>query len=254
VARHLPPGTGPPVRGRPMTLADLASHASGLPRLPKGLLRQALRDRRNPYARFTRTQLERAVREARVRRAPGRLRYSNFGAGLLGHVLSLRAGRGYEDLARERVCAPLGMAETRIAIPARDAPRLAQGHDRRGRPVPGWDLPALAGAGALRSTPSDMLRFLAGQLHPPDGRLGSAIRLTHEPRVRRGKLHVGLGWLSLPLGRGRARALWHNGGTGGFRAFAGFVPGAGAAVVVLSNSARSVDALGFRLLEAALDG
>jgi D-alanyl-D-alanine-carboxypeptidase/D-alanyl-D-alanine-endopeptidase len=62
-------------------------------------------------------------------------------------------------------------------------------------------------------------------------------------------LAVGLGWTRMPLLGTEHELLFHNGGTGGFRSFAGFVPPTRTAVVVLSNSARSVDALGFRILE-----
>ena len=42
--------------------------------------------------------------------------------------------------------------------------------------------------------------------------------------------------------------LWHNGGTGGYRAFVGFVPAAGVGVVALANDQRSVDRAGLELL------
>jgi D-alanyl-D-alanine-carboxypeptidase/D-alanyl-D-alanine-endopeptidase len=249
VADHLPPGVRLRVKDRPPTLADLASHTSGLPRVGLRLLLSALADRSNPYARFGVPQLEQAVRRARLR-PPGKVRYSNLGAGLLGHVLSRRAGMPYEELVRERVLGPLGMDDTRIALSPEDHARLAGGHDRRGRPAPGWDLPALPGAGALRSSAADVMRLLEAQLRPPAGRLGDAIRLTHLPRARRGKLQVGLAWMRMPLGAGR-QVVWHDGGTGGHRGFAGFAPASGAAVVVLASSARSVTALGMALLEEA---
>jgi serine-type D-Ala-D-Ala carboxypeptidase/endopeptidase len=249
--RHLPEGVELPVRGRPITLADLATQTSGLPRLPKGLIRLSLRQRDNPYAGFTVAALERAVREARLKSEPGaKLRYSNFGFGLLGHVLALSAGQSFEQLVRGRVCEPLGLTDTRVSIPPEAMPRFAAGHNRRGKQVRHWDLPALAGAGALRSTVADLLRFLDLQLRAPTTRLGRAARATHEPRARRGRLSHGLGWASLPLRGDSEQVLWHNGGTGGFRSFAGFVQETQTGVVVLSNCARSVDAIGFRLLEA----
>ena len=251
VQRYLPDDVVLPIRGRPVTLADLATQTSGLPRLPAGLLRQSLRKRQNPYARFTAADLHRAIAAARLRNEPGeKLRYSNFGFGLLGHVLALRTGQTYEKLVRERICEPLGLTDTRISIPAHALSRFADGHNRRGRRVPHWDLPALAGAGALRSTVADLLRFLDLQLREPATRLERAARATHEPRAHRGRLLQGLGWVGLPLRRSSLRMLWHNGGTGGFRSFAGFVHESGTGVVVLSNCSRSVDAIGFETLEA----
>jgi serine-type D-Ala-D-Ala carboxypeptidase/endopeptidase len=252
VACHLPAGVRVPVRPgalREMTLADLASHTSGLPRLPPGMLRSALRRPRNPYAALTVEDLERGLGSMRLRHAPGgRPSYSNLGAGLLGHVLALRAGRSFEDLVRQRICEPLGLADTAIAPAPGARDRLAQGHARRGRPVPAWDLPAIAGAGALRSTAPDLLRLLELHLQDDGSRLARAARLTQAPRARLGRLEIGLGWHALPARGRRARLLFHSGGTGGFRSFVGLVPESGAAVVVLANSARSVDAIGFRML------
>jgi D-alanyl-D-alanine-carboxypeptidase/D-alanyl-D-alanine-endopeptidase len=251
VQRYLPTGVELPVRGRPITLADLATHTAGLPRLPHGFLVPSLRHRRNPYAWFTVDDLYAGLPATRLRHAPGgRPRYSNLGYGLLGHVLALRAGRDYEELVQERICRPLNLEDTHVSVPAAACERFAQGHNRRGRPVPHWDLPALAGAGALRSTVADLLAFLRLQLGEGEPSLARAAALTHAPRSRhRGGLAVGLGWTRLPLLGTEHELLFHNGGTGGFRSFAGFVPATHTAVVVLSNSARSVDALGFRILE-----
>jgi CubicO group peptidase (beta-lactamase class C family) len=162
VQRHLPDGVRLPVRGREITLEELASHRSGLPRLPKGLLLPALtRDRRDPYAKLDDARLAEAVSATRPRREPGRkIAYSNYAMGLLGHVLALRAGTSYEGLVRSRICEPLGLRDTWIEIPERERGRLATGHTWRGRPTSPWHLAALAGAGGLRSTAADVLAFL----------------------------------------------------------------------------------------------
>ena len=234
VQRYLPDGVVLPVRGRPITLADLATHRSGLPRLPKGMLRRALRERKNPYASFGLADLDAAIAVTKPKRAPGRkVRYSNYGAGLLGYALSRAAGRGYGELVEERICRPLGLEDTFVEVPESKLERFAQGHDRRGRPVPHWDLAALAGAGALRSTASDLLTFLELQLSDADSRLAQAARLTQEP--------VRLAWWEYRLPRGRGIAFHHDGGTGGFRSVAGFVPETRSAVTVLTNCTRSVN-------------
>jgi D-alanyl-D-alanine-carboxypeptidase/D-alanyl-D-alanine-endopeptidase len=253
VNHYLPAGAQIPSRGREITLEDLASHRSGLPVLPKGLLWRAVGpDRRDPYARWDTARLEAAVPRTGPRREPDRsFVYSNYGFGLLGHVLARRAGTTYEALVRERICRPLRLAETWIE-PA-DSERLATGHDRRGRPVPAWRLAALSGAGGLRSTASDLLAFL--RVHDPGfrGPLAAAAAETRRTRFRRGGLAVGLGWLSLaPRRRLPARVFVHEGGTGGFRSFAGFIPEAGASVVVLANQARPVGRLGLKLLAALI--
>ena len=99
------------------------------------------------------------------------------------------------------------------------------------------------------STADDVLTFLHAQLRPDDTPLGPAIALTHQERRPGGRLGIGLGWLRVPLRRDDV-VLWHNGGSGGFRSFAGFVPAAGVGVVVLANDLRSVDRVGLDLLKA----
>jgi D-alanyl-D-alanine-carboxypeptidase/D-alanyl-D-alanine-endopeptidase len=142
VPRYLPAGVELPVRGCPITLANLATHTSGLPGLPKGMLRLALRERHNPYANFGVDDLHAAVTNARLRRPPGkRVKYSNFGFGLLGQVLALRTGQTYEELVSERILRPLGMTDTMISVPGGKAHRFAQGHSRRRRGVSNWDIP-----------------------------------------------------------------------------------------------------------------
>jgi serine-type D-Ala-D-Ala carboxypeptidase/endopeptidase len=254
VQRYLPSEVELPVRVRPITLADLATHTSGLPGLPKGMLRLALKERHNPYANYSVDALHAAVAKARLRRPPGkRVRYSNFGFGLLGHVLALQTGQTYEELVTERILGPLGMTDTSILVPEEKAARFAQGHDRRGRTVPNWDLPTLAGAGALRSSVYDLLRFLSLQLDAGESRLARAARMTHAPRVRRRSFSVGLGWFIQPVRRGRPHtATWHDGGTGGFRSVAGFVDEPETAVVVLSNSSRAVDRIGLEVVREVL--
>jgi len=239
-----------PVRGRPVTLVDLATHASGLPRLPPGLLRQGLRHRDDPYATFSDADVARALESVRLRAEPGtRVRYSNFGAGVLGQALARRAGTPYDDLVRARVCSPLGMPDTVARLSPDQLARRAAGHDRRGRAVPDWHMDSLPGMGALHSTSTDLARFLAAQLDPGSTPLGDAIRLTQQPRLAAGRLgHQALGWMRSPLPRTDRRMLWHNGGTGGAFSFVGLEPDAGVAVAVLTNTARSVDGLGMSLL------
>jgi serine-type D-Ala-D-Ala carboxypeptidase/endopeptidase len=255
VNRLLPTGVRVPSRGREITLEDLASHRSGLPRLPRGLLWRGLwPDRRDPYARWDAARLEHAVSRSRPRQEPARkFVYSNYGAGLLGHVLARRAGTTYEGLVRERICRPLGLVDTWIETPEPDRRRLARGHDWRGRAVPHWHLAALAGAGGLCSTAPDLLAFL--RLHEPGAThpLAAAAAETRRPRITRGKASVGLGWLiAAPRPRLRHRVFLHEGGTGGFRSFAGFAPDAGVAAVVLANQVRPVGRLGLRVLAALL--
>lgn len=236
-------------RGRPITLMDLATHCSGLPRLPPGLWRQALGNRTDPYATFTPDRLVQALARPPRRPPTPRAHYSNFGAGVLGEALGRAAGSTYEQLVGTRIAGPLGMDDTGTAAGV-DAGTAALGHTRRGRPTNDWQMSALAGAGALRSSAADLLLFLAAHLQPDDSPLAAPLRTVMPPRRPAGRnLHVALGWFVLER-RGAGPLWWHNGGTGGFFSFVGMDPEARTAVAVLTNSARSVDRIGMTLLQA----
>lgn len=243
------PGAAAHPSGEPIRLVDLATHTSGLPRLPPGLVRQARGQRDDPYATFTIERLEQALAQPPTRPPGGKPRYSNYGAGALGEALARLTGHPYAELVHDRIVVPLGLQDTTVEVD-RSAANVAVGHTRRGRVTGDWHLAALAGAGALRSSVADLLVLLRAHLDPDATRLGPAIRLAMEPRARISRpLAVGLGWHILDR-RGGARWWWHNGGTGGFRSFVGFDPAIGRAVAVLANDTRSVDRLGQLLLEA----
>ena len=214
IARHLPTAVAQacPAAAR-ITLRQLATHTSGLPRLPRGLLAMALRHPSDPYAGYSAEHLYRALRWVR-NQAPAPYRYSNFGFGLLGQLLSLVVGRPYGELLAERVTGPLGLTETSIDVP--DGHAAATGH-RGGRPAARWHLGAMAGAGALNSTTADLARFLSANLHPGPTPVRAAIETAQRPHPgTAGHQQTGLGWhISAPAGR---PLRWHNGGTGGFSA------------------------------------
>ncbi len=250
VDKLLPDSVAVPQRDeRAITLLDLATHTSGLPRLPDNLMPLIRKKPQNPYADYTVKQLYEFLAKHSLARKPGtQYAYSNLGMGLLGHALARRAGTSYQSLVVQRICLPLGMKETRIELSDDLRSRLARGHDRRGDPVPNWDIPTLAGAGALRSTGSDLLKFLRANIGLGNSRLSTAIATTHRPRQQIGKSagKIALGWHI----RAGEKILWHNGQTGGYHSFVAFQKNRKIAVVVLSNSAVGiVDQLGLRLMK-----
>lgn len=251
VQKFLPAGVTMPSRnGKAITLLDLATASSGLPSLGNNM---TPKDVRNPYADYTVQQLYDFLSAHTLRRDPGeRYEYSNVGMGLLGHVLGLRAGKPYEVLLRERVLEPLGMRETFIAMPNDKVARFAVPHDADLEEAFPWDLPTLAGAGALRSTTRDMLKFADAVTHRDRGPLGKAIAFSIEPRrpTTIPNMRIALGW-HVREANGRT-VVWHNGGTGGFRTFFGFDPATGVHSMVWSNTSNSVDDLGLHLIDSTV--
>ena len=177
----------------------------------------------------------------------GRVAYSNLGAGLLGLGLVAAAGASsYADLVRTRICTPLGMTDTTVIADA-DPERLDAGHRSRHRRVEHWTLTGLAGAGALLSSARDLLTFLTAQLEPCRTPLTEAITLSQQPRHHGRGFRIGLGWI-MTSDRSGLGVAWHNGGTGGFRSFAGFRPDHQTAVVMLANGRKGPERAAMQLL------
>jgi CubicO group peptidase (beta-lactamase class C family) len=229
------------------TLQDLATHRSGLPRLPGGP-RSVLAGvwsaatAGNPYAGATADGVLAAARKAK---APGGrdYAYSNLGAAVLGQVLASRAGRPYPDLVRERVLAPLGMGSTRLSerVPPGGAAPVAA----NGRRQSSWYGIGYAPAGVgWWSTAADLARLVAATMDGTAPGAGAAVPVAATGTPGRG---IGLGWLT-ESGSG-ATLTWHNGGTGGTRTFMGYDAGARRGVVLLATTTSDVvDTAGFRLL------
>jgi len=235
VARFLPTeGRPKSFDNKPITLLDLVTHTSGLPSLPTNF---RPRDMENPYADYTVEQLYNFLSEYTPRYYPGsHYDYSNLGFGLLGHVLALQAGRSYEELVVSRICEPVGLSDTRIALTPAMRKRLAQGHDKSLHAVPGWDFPTLAGTGGLRSTANDMMRFLDAAQSKRKTDLTPAFQSLLEMRrqTNTNDVYAAGGWFVETAHNDKL--VVKDGGTGGYSSFIGYSARTGIATVLLSNT------------------
>ncbi|KSB89329.1 penicillin-binding protein [Caulobacter vibrioides] len=251
VVKLLPAGSVAPERnGKAITLIDLSTHTSGLPRLADNM---PMADPLNPYADYGPDLLDAFLRRYSLTRDVGAAyEYSNLGVGLLGWALAQRAGGDYETVLRKRVLAPLGMSSTAIKLSPPLAARFSPGHTADLSVTPHWDLTTLAGAGGLRSSADDLLKLMAAELGYVDTPLKAAMADQLVPRRPvGGNVQVALGWhvATTPTGE----IVSHGGGTMGFQTFVGFDRTTGLGVVVLSNTAgvMGVEDLGLHLLTGA---
>jgi CubicO group peptidase (beta-lactamase class C family) len=248
VAKYLPAGVKMPAFGdKQVTLLDLATQRSGLPRMPDNFKPA---NPQNPFADYTVAQLYAFLSGHTLVRAPGeKYDYSNVGMGLLGHVLALRAGMDFEALVKTRILQPLGMDSTAATLTPAQKERFATGHNPALQPTSPWDIPALGGAGMLRSSAKDMLKYLAAQVGLTASPLSAAMQATQEKRFDAGSpaMDIGMGWHIQKNAGGQL--TWHDGGTSGFRTYAGFNPATREGVIVLSNAGFDADDIGRHLLE-----
>lgn len=226
-----------------ITLRELATHSSGLPRLassPRQLISAVVASYRaaDPYG-STVEELVASARDARLGKKE--FLYSNFGFALLGQALAAAAGTDYSSLVAERVFAPLGMDDSFAPTSTADlAPDAATGYTEGGRVSAAWTLGADAPAGSVRSTLADLVRYTRAQLDATAPGVAAT-----EPIAPAGSSgSIGFAWITTDA------VTWHNGATGGFASWVGFDRDADRAVVVLSNTTASVDEVGFALMGA----
>lgn len=229
-----------------ITFRHLATHSSGLPRLPSDLLMQ---DAKQPYSNYSTEQLYKYCSEYEFTREPDeKIEYSNLAVALLGQLLADMNNTDYESLLKERIISPLEMKSTTISLSPSLNDRLAQPYDvDLGESNP-WELGSFVSAGAIRSTIHDMLLFSKACLTPPKGDLGKAINLAWEVAfkpISKEDFAMGLGWHIARDGSTR----FHNGQTGGYHSSIFVSRKLNTAVVVLSNTATvEVDRLGEDLI------
>jgi CubicO group peptidase (beta-lactamase class C family) len=248
ISKYLPANVKVPIiKGKEITLLHLATHSVGWPRMPDNY---DPKDPDNPFADYTVEQLYDYISRASFDYAPGTwFQYSNPGYGLLGHILSLAAGKPYETLVKERICAPLGMTGTTITLTPAQKSNLAVGHSEYGTPVENWDMPAIAGTGALRSNMNDMLTFAAANLGHVKTDLYPAMQLAHIPRISKGKEEgqVTLGW-TLEKAKDGDEYLWKDGTTAGYKSIILLNRTKKTGVVILSNSMNQINDIAYHIL------
>lgn len=222
---------------RAITLRMLATHSSGVPRLPAELDSMAFE---NPYARYSEPDLLRSLGRMKLDFPPGAgAGYSNFAAGALATGLARRSGVSYAELLAQRITRPLGMDDTVVELSTEQRARLAPAFSSAGEPVAHWDFQSLAGAGGIRSTLADLRRFVAALLHPEASPLKAAIELAWSKQPLEKALDGGgqaLGWMIAQDGETR----WHSGMTGGFHAAIFVNRRLGVASILLANRSAAI--------------
>ena len=228
--------------GKAITIEHLATAHSGLPRMPKNF---SPKDAANPYIDYTEDFLTAFISNCELTRDPGAsYEYSNLGMGLLGYILTRIEEKPYPKLVTELITKPLGMNQTFVSGTSKEK-HLASGYADNTE-VKAWtwnNESVLTGVGGLVSNAEDMMKFMTAQLTTSNTQLSKAFALTHTIRADAGGMKIGYGWHICD-----EKIVWHNGGTGGFRSFAGFDKASNKAVVVLTNSTAGADDLGFHLL------
>jgi D-alanyl-D-alanine-carboxypeptidase/D-alanyl-D-alanine-endopeptidase len=243
LAQLLPDFQIPSRGGMEITLAELGTQHSALPRLPTNL---RAKDAGDPYADYDAAKLKAFLAGYQLTRDPGATyEYSNLGFGLLGYALAQSELTPYGNLIDQRILTPLGMKSSGTFFSDAMRAHLAPGHNNRGDVAKNWHLDSLAGAGAIHSSANDMLRYVRANMGLDQSPLAEAMKLAQEPRSEMTKtMRIGLAWMTTRKG-----IIWHNGETEGYRSFIGFSADGRRGVILLSNTDAYLDDLGFATLD-----
>ncbi|QJR11857.1 hypothetical protein DSM104443_02940 [Usitatibacter rugosus] len=251
ISKYAPAGSKLPTRGgREITLGDLVSHRSSLPRVPPNFKPTNLS---NPYKGFDSKALYEGLAQTELTADIGtRQEYSNFGFMLLSDLLGRAGGKRFDELLAERIFKVLEMTSTGVVLPAEVEKRFVQGHAAGYTPVPMWDIdPALAGAGGIRSSLVDMMRFADAAVGRRTLGLGKTFDASLVPLIDNSEGTSTLFAWGMRR-RGVGRLIFHNGQTGGMRSMVVVNPDNGTGAVVLTDSVVSFEDLAFYLVDASM--
>lgn len=232
-----------------IALTAIATHHSGLSRLPTNLPVDDLTD---PYADYSQDDLTEALANSSVKPSPA-YEYSNFGFGLLAETVAKAYGESFDSLIQAKLFNPLAMSDSALALTSavkdKSPKNLIKGQRIDGKTVSNWHFDALAGAGAVVSTVNDMTRYVQTMMQPSSDQ-ESVVQALLEPRKKLStNLHQAFGWLIEDVGE--QQIIWHNGQTAGFTSFVGFTADGKRGVVILNAQARDVTGIGKQLLLAS---
>jgi CubicO group peptidase (beta-lactamase class C family) len=235
-----------PVISEKTTLQHLATHLSGFPSLPNSFIAK-MTDETNPYKDLATQDIYDYLKTCEGKQTDGTFEYSNFGMGLLGHLLELKTGVKYEQLVKDRLLNKLEMNQTFVTIDSANKSKIIQGFDESGNPAPIWIDKVLTGAGSFLSNGSDMLKFVKANLNENATPISKSLIASHKQQLDG---ETGLGWI-LPSSTdkllGNKNIIWHNGMAGAYASFIAIDKVNNYGLFVLSNKSIDVTKLGMKL-------
>lgn len=224
------------------TLKDLATHHSGFPSLPNSFIAK-MTDETNPYKDLVIDDLYEYLKTCKDKKEDGNFEYSNFGMGLLGHILELKTNTKYEELMKQELLAKLEMTQTSITLNDTLNKLLTQGYTESGQPNPVWVDNVLTGAGSFLSNASDMIKFIRANLNDKNSLISPSLIKTHS---KLSDSDFGIGWAYptfMDNFMGNNNIIWHNGMAGGYSSYISIDKTTNSGLIILSNKAYDISSL-----------
>ncbi len=218
------------VGGRSITWRQLATHTSGLPRVPSD------RNSVKPYgSKAFKAYLEKVAIDEKQQ---GKFNYSTTGYALLGELMAQNQSSTFHKLINKQVINPLGMSDTRFANTSKQS-SLVQGHSADGKTVETQmptSVDAMAPSGGMYASASDYIAFMEKHLKP-DEPWRSTIDIVLKPDSKIKSFPgstMALGWQYMQAG-----FHWHAGHAAGHHCFMAIHRKGRVGVVILANASTS---------------
>lgn len=232
---------------RDTTLLHLATHTSGFPSLPDSFILK-MTDPQDPYRNLEKSDIYDYLKKCDGKKSEGAYEYSNFGMGLLGHILELQQGEAFEKIVTTKLLDPIGMSSTYISQEQSKKTKIIQGFDENGYEAPVWTDTVLTGAGSFLSNVDDMLKFIRANIEPGSTSVGDVLVKMQSTGVDNDTI----GWVRTQTKK-HGTLLWHNGLAGAYASFILINPSLNYGFILLSNKAISVTNLSARIHKSILD-
>ncbi len=247
ITKYLPDSVSSNRNLRGITLEMLSNHTSGLPRLPDNFVNHSSFPL-DPYRDYTKQHLFSYLKTCKPDNKPGEnYSYSNLGYGLLGAILEKVSGKSFEQMVEEIICQPLGIKSTAQHLTPAQKQRFLKEYNENGQETPPWLFDVLAPLGALRSTVNNLLSYAKANITPNGTKISKAFKLTHQVTFNKADVKLGIGWHIIVVNN--VEYYCHDGETFGSSSFLAFNPDKKLAIVILSNSGASVNAMAVDLIK-----
>lgn len=230
-----------------ITLNQLATHTSGFPEMPKVLVAKAEATNPSdplwdPYAHVSLEEIFNYLQNPEDIKESGTYQYSNYGIGVLAHLMEFKTGKSFAELIQEFITRPFEMNNTQLLLSPDQAKKLVPGFNLQERPTSVWSFKALAGAGALFSSAEDMMKFILANLQQ---------KVSYLIKMQKTDHGLVVGWMSPTIVDrffGNSELLWHNGRVGGYSSYLAIDLKNKTGVVILSNRSIDITMLGLMLM------
>ncbi|MEM6963850.1 MAG: serine hydrolase domain-containing protein [Bacteroidota bacterium] len=244
-----------------LTIGELITHTSQMPRMPTEFGVKE-REPNNPYAHYTKQDLmgfykdyiiipSKRKEKKRKRQSANNYAYSHVNYALLERAIENSQKTDFSTILSDQILMPIGMMDTKVELSSEQAERLAKGYNVAGTSTPPWTFQSFEASQGLKSTAKDLMKFMETHMGKRNPELTAAFELTHGGRIQTGldkRVEVSKGWHIISPKKKYHDIVAHTGNTNGHRAYIAFVKESETAVVILSNSERNLQNLGYLIL------